>query len=88
MDFEQTVNQLIGNTGIYNDAGDDCTIETIALILAAHHKGLEQAELASRVDELKHSLYKGYFIPEMEAYAEGRLSQLTQSKSNDKEHVK
>lgn len=34
----------------------------------------------ARIDEVKHLLYKGYFIPEMEVYAEDRIAQLTPPK--------
>lgn len=35
-------------------------------------------EQAARIDEVKRSLHKGYFIPEMEVYAEDRIATLTQ----------
>ena len=48
----------------------------------------EQAELKqaiatllvkARIDEVKRSLHRGYFIPEMEAYADGRIAELQES---------
>lgn len=42
-----------------------------------------QAVAEARLDEVEHSLHKGYFIPEMEVYAEDRIAQLTPPNTQD-----
>lgn len=52
--------------------------------LPSHIQALiQQRVVEARIEELKRALYKGYFIPEMEVYAEDRIAELTPNPINN-----
>lgn len=45
---------------------------------------IEELLIESKIEEIRKNMYLGYFIPEMEAYADSRIIELQQS-PKDKE---
>lgn len=69
----------------YDDDGQlrDCTCGGGCAVGVLRHTVLDSGKartakdvLDARIDEVKRSLHKGYFIPEMEVQAEDRLAEL------------
>lgn len=81
--IEEILERLIISTANQYGGYEGRDEETDLDILKAHH-ALSELLIRERIDEVKHALNKGYFIPEMEVYAENRITDL-QSQLTNKE---
>jgi hypothetical protein len=49
------------------------------------YQATQREVVEARIDEVKRSLYRGYYIPEMEVQAEDRINQLEQQRQKLRE---
>lgn len=77
-DIQSTVTTLVAKLVIDME---DPRLKSMPLAVLANYdnkimEAIDSYATNARIDEVKHSLYKGYFIPEMEVYAEDRIDEL------------